>query len=96
MTLLERDQGSVRWLQPTTSQVILNVGLYSSCSCTLSQEALSMHTKQERTGIQPAEWSRRVGGGVPTLFPLFFSLLFSFSSYLVFLDTLCQLVQTEA
>ena len=72
-------QGSVRWLQPTTSQVIFKCGFILLCSCTLSQEALSMHTKQERTEFnQCAEWSRRVGGGEYLPFFLFFSLLFSF------------------
>lgn len=71
-------QGSVRWLQPTTSQVIFKCGFILLCSCTLSQEALSMHTKQERTEFnQCAEWSQESRWrGVPTLFPLLFSVIF--------------------
>lgn len=75
-------------------KLFLNVGLYSSvhahyhkrlCPCIQSRKELD----------QPAEWSRRVGGGEYLPFSLFFSLLFSFPPHLVFLDTLCQLVQTE-
>lgn len=88
-------QGSVRWLQPTTSQVIFKKRLL--CSCTLSQEALSMHTKQERTELnQCAEWNRRVGGGEYLPFSSSFLCYFPFLPYLVLLDTLCQLVQTDS
>lgn len=89
-------QGSVSWLQSTTSQVIFKCGFIVLCSCTLSQEALSMHTKQERTELnQCAEWSRRIGGGEYLPFSSPFLCYFPFLPYLVFLDILCQLVQTE-
>lgn len=94
MTLLERDpQGSVRWLQPTTSQVIFKCGFILLCSCTLSQEALSMiQSRKELNSTCWMEQESRWRGTYP--FPSSFLCYFSLSSpiwYSWYTVSLCKL-----
>lgn len=60
-----QSQGSVRWLQPTTSEFIFKWVFIPHYSCTLSGEALSSPIKQKRTAEWSwcAKWSGRVDGG---------------------------------
>lgn len=81
--------------------LFLNECLYSTVHPS-SHKRLSLciqSRKKTAEWSQCAEWNQRVGGGECLLFfSLFFFFLscyFSFSSYLVFFDTLWQLVQTE-
>lgn len=97
MTLLEEIQGSVRWLQPTTISSCFKCGFILLCSCTLSQRRLCPCI-QSRKELNSTCWMEQEESRWREYLPfsLFFSLLFSFFlPYLVFLDTLCQLVQTE-